>query len=33
MTDLQGVNELNALLGSDDNPTDLGYFVIANGNN
>ena len=32
MTDLQGVNTLNSLLGSDLNPTDLGYFVINNGN-
>ena len=32
LTDLQGVNEDNALLGSNDSPTDLGYFVINNGN-
>ena len=32
MTDLQGVNTLNSLLGSDLNPTDLGYFVINGGN-
>ncbi|KAH9943067.1 glycosyl hydrolase catalytic core-domain-containing protein [Epithele typhae] len=33
MTDLQGVNTLNALLsGNAKTPTDLGYYVINNGN-
>ena len=31
MHDLQGVNTLNLLQKSDGTPTDLGYFVINDG--